>query len=966
MGIPATHPVPRRRRARLFALVVATLVALAGVPLSAQDICHITDIDAFLEQCPTNDPALGRILSDFTIARDGVAATFDPSACIEPVSTLPLTEYTDELSVLHMLRTIYYLDRDRCNDLPWTPLSLYDWLRSKVQVLNIDSSATHNSCCGVWPDGRHVMTLLPSNDFNRNYHRTWEGMAEFIALLMHEARHADGFGHVSCCPVGPGACDQTYDLSNLSPYGIQYWLEKSFVDGTIHTGYTCLSPSRTNAIKTWFRTSANYRLDRFCSNPPAALTDANNPLPPCDSSCEATVTCVAPAHGVPPALDPPVWWSTSPPQPVYHQSLDDPRWVGTTKITYADGIGEKAEFRVLHDAAYVYFSWRSLVAPASSPDQNTLYVGYRSAGGGDVIIRLTLTALAPATASAAPLAVDAFSRNADGTEGSPVAVPAELSSTARVWVDPAPPGSWAVQFRLPLTAFETTCGRFKLWYELLSGTPTEPVTSSTWPRSGAEIDGGTVADPHPASYPDPTIWQWFRPSEGTADRGCPVAGVSLSSTNIGTKNTPASHIEYSASAPFPVNTLFARPTNFSGAPIPAGAITASFRLANWGSVPGDWESGVAVDTLWAPIPGGANVPLSGAIPDNATADASNEAHFDWTVADPDLTAFLNGDRRSHQCMLVELKSAAAPGVTFTNASVYRNMDIVSASTFRRDAVVSVKGLTPLSTQPRDVYIYVETHNLPARVSTKAQHTSIVGGATSNQEAAREGLPTYRVHVYHDTGKAVMSGGKNRPILRYQTSFAYTVTHEGELDGWRHHINGPGLVELAPGWYKIPVPNQGSTTVTTTIEAVEPSRWALSLHLGVNRPLGEAGHHYDGSTGGGIDLEYRTSPSFALELFLGRDTLAGKAGIVDLEATHLSLSGKAYLLSGTFRPFLEAGVGAYELDPGPGRAGAHAGFGGQLAVGPRVALEATFKSHVVATGGDRLQFATAQAGVRVSF
>jgi hypothetical protein len=659
-----------------------------------------------------------------------------------------------------------------------------------------------------------------------------------------------------------------------------------------------------------------------------------------------------------------MWWGTSPPQPVYHQSLDDPRWAGTTEITYGDGIGEKAAFRVLHDTSYVYLSWRSLVAPASSPDQNTLYVGYRSSGGGDVIIRLSLTDLSPAVASAAPLAFEVFSRNADGTEGGPLTAPAELSSTVRVWVDPTPPGSWAVQFRLPITAFETTCGRFKLWYELLAGTPTEPVTSYTWPRAGAEIDGGTVADPHPANYPDPAVWQWFRPSQGTADRGCPVAGVSLSWSDIGTNNSPASHIEYRASAPFPINTFFARPTNFSGAPIPAGSITASFRLANWGSVPGDWEAGVSVDTLWAPIPGGANVPLSGAIPNNATADASNEVHFDWTVEDPDLSAFLNGDRRSHQCMLAELKSVAAPGVTFTNASVYRNMDVVSASSFRRDAVLSVKGLTPLSTQPRDVYIYVETHNLPARVSTKAPYTSIAGGGTPNQEAAREGQPTYRVHVYHDTGKTVMSGGQNRPVLSYQTSFAYTVTHEGELEGWRHRIDGPGLVELAPGWYKIPVPNQGSTTVTTRIEAVEPSRWSLSLHFGINRPLGGARHHYVGRTGGGIDLEYRARPNFALELFLGRDTLADKVGVTDLVATHLSLSGKAHLSSGTVRPFVEAGVGAYDLDPGSCRAGVHAGFGGLLAVGSRLALEVTLNSHIVDSGGDRLRFATAQVGVRL--
>ena len=935
-----------RMRKRLIVLILAASAALAA---HAEDICHITDPDAFLEKCPTNDPALGRILADFKITRNGVPVTFGPASCVEPVSTLPLTQYNDEMALLQTLRTIYYLDRDRCNYLPWTPLSLYDWMRSKIGGFNIDSSATFNSCCATAPDGHLYMTLTTSNDTNLQYHRTWEGVAEFITLIMHEVRHADGFGHVGCCPVGAGACDGTYDESNLSAYGIQYWLEKSFIDGTIHTGYTCLSATRVNAIKSWFRGAANGRLDRFCSNPPPALTDANNPPPPCDSSCAATLTCIAPAHGVPPAGGPPVWWSTSPPQPVYHHSLDDPRWAGAAKITYGDGTGETADFRFLHDAAYLYFSWRAFVAPASSPGQNALYVGYRQPGGGDVIVKLGLTGtLSSLTADAGHLTIEAFLRNADATQGAPVAVPPEISSTARVWVDPSSPGAWAVQFRLPKTAVETTCGRFKLWYELLAGTPTLPVTAVSWPRSGAEVDGGTVASPHPLHYPDPALWQWFRPSQGTDDRACPVAGVSLAYANIGTKNTPASQINYSANAPFPVNTFFARPTNNSGAVLPAGSIRATFRLANWGSVPGDWEAGVPVGVLWSAIPGGTDVPLSGPLPDLATAGDTNEAHFDWTVQGSDLAAFTSGARRPHQCMLVELKSTGAPGVTFTNASVYRNMDLVGASVFRREATLSVKGLAPLSPQPRDVYIYVEAR-MPAKV----------------QAAKRDALPaTYRVHVYHDTGRTITTGGIVRPILRYQTSFGYDVTHEGELEGWRHRIDGPGLVELAPGWYKIPVPNQGSTTVTTTIEAIEPRRWSLSLHLGTNHPLAPTSNTFDGRNGGGIDLEYRHGSVFAAEVFLGRDRMSGKVGAADLTVTHLSISSKAFFGASPLRPFVEAGVGAYAMDPGPTRLGFHAGAGAQFAITPRVAFEVTAKEHAVGTGGDRLRFVTIQAGVRL--
>ena len=52
-------------------------------------------------------------------------------------------------------------------------------------------------------------------------------ISTIITLMMHERRHGDGFGHVQCCTAQgtnvTAACDQTYDESNISPYGLQYW-----------------------------------------------------------------------------------------------------------------------------------------------------------------------------------------------------------------------------------------------------------------------------------------------------------------------------------------------------------------------------------------------------------------------------------------------------------------------------------------------------------------------------------------------------------------------------------------------------------------------------------------------------------------------------------------------------------------------------------------------------------------------
>jgi Mg-chelatase subunit ChlD len=259
------------------------------------DTCYITNIDEFLEECPTLDPAINQILSDFTIKKDDVEITAFP--CVEPISSLPIAQYTDALILLQDLRTIYYVDKGKTGDLPWTSLSLYDWLKSKVGGFNISSTATVNNCCGVWSDGKLYITLTTEDDFNRDFDRTWPGIADNIELIMHEARHVDGFVHVSCCPYGSGACDQSYDTTNLSPYGIQYWLEKSWLDGTLHTGFTCLSPTRINEIKNYQRFAANSGLKSFCDNAPPELNDSNNPLPPCDTSC-------APKPGF--LIDPPI------------------------------------------------------------------------------------------------------------------------------------------------------------------------------------------------------------------------------------------------------------------------------------------------------------------------------------------------------------------------------------------------------------------------------------------------------------------------------------------------------------------------------------------------------------------------------------------------------------------------------------------------------------------------------------
>jgi hypothetical protein len=181
-------------------------------------------------------------------------------------------------------------------------------------------------------------------------------------------------------------------------------------------------------------------------------------------------------------------------------------------------------------------------------------------------------------------------------------------------------------------------------------------------------------------------------------------------------------------------------------------------------------------------------------------------------------------------MLVELSSVHPGGEVFLNNSIRRNMDLVGASKFSRDAEISIVGLQPLSPVPRDVYLYLETINMPARATQDSEgrrkdfsrSMDSAGFAAQGRPTIEDlikYLPTYRVHVYHDTGRrTTLLGGGSRRILSPQSSFGFFVEHEGELYGWETRLYG--AEKLAERFYIVRVPNNGSVRVTTAIQARE--------------------------------------------------------------------------------------------------------------------------------------------------
>ena len=262
---------------------------LVGLVVTAPCGAQIRNIDEFLEQCPTTDPAFGTITSDFVIRVNGVPVTEFP--CSGPTSSIPISQYTDALIVLQTLRTIYYMDRNMpAGHLPWTSGSLYDWMKAKIAGINIVDGVVGGYCCDTFDDGKYIV-MGPADEFNRNFDRTWEGISGNITFYAHERRHADppGYGHVSCCGCGiPYACDQTYDEADLSPYAIQWWLDWAWLTGYINVGIGCLDQSRVTTIANWHLNACNLSRDRFCDALPPVLTLPKTPGGEC---LEALCTC---------------------------------------------------------------------------------------------------------------------------------------------------------------------------------------------------------------------------------------------------------------------------------------------------------------------------------------------------------------------------------------------------------------------------------------------------------------------------------------------------------------------------------------------------------------------------------------------------------------------------------------------------------------------------------------------------
>lgn len=770
---------------------------------------------------------------------------------------------------------------------------------------------------------------------------------------------------------------------------------------------------------------------------------------------QAVPVCIPFAGGVPALGGPPNWLNPGVGEPGYWPRLDDPRWRGAVSRSLGgSGASEHASFRALRDASALYLSWHVKAAPLMS-NAEALYVAFSPGGGApDQFLGLYPNNVAGALATelnvVPPQLASSLSLWRTGPGGTwttepplpPPPPPAVVRPIIPTWVTAntrvsrdLTNGTWSINMKVPVAAAYhdgiNLANDFKIWYQLdvnTAGGLVSYINQSSALNNLEWVSAQTNA----------TGWEDFNRTLASSDPAICARGISLDVADVGTKYMDAGGVARPNRISLTgTNTFFAQPRNNTAASVSANAICAQFRIANWGTQP-DWNTVPdPTNTLWklvsAACPVGPSNPGSIAAGTKANiaapAAGANEITQAWT-ASPAERCELTGStgvpanqtpdgvaipapppgtcppgpptRRLHQCMLVELSGG---GLSYTPASVYRNMDYVNASVFTREAEVSVAGLAPLGAAPRDVFLYVQTRQLPKDVKhpqpgdalldwsrarpfadprvpgtdIRRAPSSIADGAQPPVrpplgepfELLNQIYPTYVVHAYNDSGRTVTRKGTVYKVLQPQSSFGYYVHHDGALTGWDHSLQG--ATPIAPNFYRIGVPEGGAATVRTTIEARETaagpsgsSRWSVWGALGRTAPHGGFANTHRG--GGAVTLaaEYGFAPNHSAEITLARHAFGGKGGRGDLDVTQFGVNGKWLLVQPGYRPFATAGVGAYAFDPGSTRFGVNLGLGVQVDLVPQWTAEARYALHLVSSNAPASRYSTLQLGLRYSF
>ncbi len=169
-------------------------------------------LDAALARCPTADEvALVDSVLTMTFAEDPTAPDL---VCTAAAGSADLTRFQERAyqAILSMRRIAFDAP------LPWTELPLFDWFTREVN--GIIFRGTDSYCC----EREGVLVVMSGGILADSWGQLWVsrdpnaaiGLMNSVDLLLHEARHSDGFPHT--CGGGDDAT-----LEEGGAWAVVYW-----------------------------------------------------------------------------------------------------------------------------------------------------------------------------------------------------------------------------------------------------------------------------------------------------------------------------------------------------------------------------------------------------------------------------------------------------------------------------------------------------------------------------------------------------------------------------------------------------------------------------------------------------------------------------------------------------------------------------------------------------------------------
>lgn len=659
---------------------------------------------------------------------------------------------------------------------------------------------------------------------------------------------------------------------------------------------------------------------------------------------------------------------------------EDTGWNESMKITHEGGAGAEVTFQGLKNRStaladgYLYIAFQ-VRNDSEFHEDSVVLLGFSADNNTTTPANDRILAIYPFGAGHGP-GIDLYpnrmriwSNAAAGSGWADLTPAAAAAMNMQIKLRSAVPGytdAWDIELRIPTN---TTSGsaswinfsdNFLFYYNVIRVQPEpDPVAVQyRWPYNSAQVDGNLEL------YPFDRKW-W---SKAVKTTGADANGVWVDKYDIGIQPNPGDPIGSSMWLPTAVlnpavNRFVARVRNnwekeILVAPflerIDANGVCVQFRIANWG-IPalGDWSD----------VPSTPNPTSISTVPGGTAGEAPGEYTFEsaWSISldDPNLTDY---QAHRHQCVQAIIHSNQ--NAKIVRSSVYRNIDFVDGSEFKRKAEISTRGYgKPPSRWKKHKYIiYVsqrqwETRKDPdKRIKQKVAPANTRPKDTGNESAYvkeaddmlgnkdTDSYLSWAAYGYRYNGKAVFINQHPYYLADSVGSFGYVVHHAGEVMQWESDIEGAEQADEHN--YTLEIPPEAIVEVLTRIKPVEFSGAAVSIHAGASLPMGDLANDYGPGFNVIADAGYRITPEISIIAMLGYNYFpAVNAEDDGTSVLNITLNGRYNIaIGGNFQTYAGAGPDIYLQDFTTLLYGFNVGTGVGYKVSPRIVLEAGVEYH----------------------